>query len=382
MTATSGDRACALVAELQSAGGLPAGCAPAFQAVAREWFIPERMWVQEFDGGPYEPVDRSAEPERWLTNVYSDRVVVTQFDDGATVWPEVGYRPTCSASMPSAVVGMLGVLDVQPGQSVLEIGTGSGYNAALLAEFVGTQGKVITVEIDAELAASARERLNSAGYGHVQTVVGDAATTALAGEFDRVIATAGVRLGQLPYSWVQSTRADGVIVAPMRTDVASGPLVRFMVDQDGAARGHAVPGLRVGFMEIRSHRVASLPLEGLRWDDPTAERSTTQVSPFTVLLSEAPRWAVAVAVPSCRYNLEKKTAERDHGIAWLADPVSGSWASIVPGDGDLYVARQAGPRRLWDETQTAYRWWQMQGEPALEAWEWTITPDRQSVTLP
>lgn len=365
-TSASGDRTSTLAAALHSAGDFPAECMRAFYAVDREWFTPERMWVQEFDGGPYEPVDRSKEPERWLTHVTSNQVIVTQFDDGLTVWPETGYRPTCSMSMPSAVAGMLGALDVQSGQSILEIGTGSGYNAALLAELVGSQGHVTTIEIDTELGASARARIDAAGYDHVTTLTGDAATAAPPGEFDRIIATAGVHLGRLPYSWIQSTRTDGAVLAPIRTDLASGPLVRFTVNEDGTAHGYAVPSLRVGFMEMRSHRVASLPSEGLCWDDPMAERSTTQVSPFTVLLDEAPRWAVAIAVPSCRYSLEKKTPERDHGIAWLTDPVSGSWASIVPGDDGLYLARQSGPRRLWDEAETAYRWWQQHGEPTLE----------------
>jgi predicted methyltransferase len=56
-------------------------------------------------------------------------------------WPQVGDRPICSASMPSVVLGMLDALDVQPGQSVLEIGTGTGFNAVLLAELVGPTGR-------------------------------------------------------------------------------------------------------------------------------------------------------------------------------------------------------------------------------------------------
>lgn len=382
MTTTArDDHPFTLAAELQSAGDMPAGCAPAFQTVAREWFIPDHMWVQEVDGGPYEPLDRTIEPERWLSNVYSNRVIVTQFDDGATLWPEVGRRPTCSASMPSAVAGMIGALDVQPGQSILEIGTGTGYNAALLSELVGSRGNVTTVEIDHAVGKDARQRLDAAGYHHVDARVQDAATTASLGTFHRVIATASVHLGQLPYTWVESTRPGGVILAPMRTDLTSGPLVRFSVSNEGLVHGRAI-SVRVGFMEIRSHRVASLPSDDLRWNDEFAQQSTTDVSPFGVLLYEDPRWAVAVALPSCRYNLEKRTPERDHGVAWLTDPVSGSWASIVPGDDDTYIARQSGPRSLWDEAETAYRWWKRNGEPPIEAWEWTITRDRQSVTLP
>jgi hypothetical protein len=75
----------------------------------------------------------------------------------------------------------------------------------------------------------------------------------------------------------------------------------------------------------------------------------------------------------------ERTEERP-GVAWLCDALSGSWASIVR-DGDRHIVRQSGPRRLWDAAEAAYRWWQSQGEPPLEAWVWTITPNRQSVTL-
>lgn len=96
-------------------------------------------------------LDRISEPARWLSAVYSDRVIVTQFDDGNTAWPEVGYRPTSSCSMPSAVLGMLDALDVCEGMRVLEIGTGTGYNAALLAQRLSDE-HVTTMEVDPVVA--------------------------------------------------------------------------------------------------------------------------------------------------------------------------------------------------------------------------------------
>lgn len=142
--------------------------------------------------------------------------------------------------MPSAVLGMLAELDVRQANSVLEIGTGTGWNAALLATLVGAQGNVDTVEIDTVMAADARKRLDEAGFGNVHTRVADGAADTVSGEFDRVIATAGVHIGQLPYSWVAHTRPGGVILAPMRADLASGPLVRFVVNEDGTATGRTV----------------------------------------------------------------------------------------------------------------------------------------------
>lgn len=117
--------AAALVDELGSAGNLPAGFGPLLQAVARERFISDHIWVDR------EPIDRVSQPDKWLRAVYSNSSLVTQFDDGRTRWPDVGEMPTCSASMPSTVVGMLHELDVRKGHSVLEIGTGTGFGAAL-----------------------------------------------------------------------------------------------------------------------------------------------------------------------------------------------------------------------------------------------------------
>jgi protein-L-isoaspartate O-methyltransferase len=373
--------AAALADDLHSAGNLPAECGSAFRAVRREDYIPDRMWVQEKDDEPYRPVDRAAEPDRWLRNVYSDYVIVTQFDDGHTKWPEVGYRPTCSASMPSAVAGMLAELNAQPGQHVYEIGTGTGFNAALVAHIVGPTGTVTTVEIDRELAETARGNLAAAGVGNVVVECADgSAELLLPKPLHRIIATAGVHMGRLPYWWVRDAEPGAVIVAPMRAELASGPLVRFIVGDDGTATGLATDRLRVGFMELRSQRVVSGAMSGWQWDDPSADVTFTDLAPWRPLLTENPRWAIAVAVPNCRYDVWEKTAER-RGVAWLRDPLSQSWASIAQHDDDVFIVRQHGPRRLWNEVEAAVRWWQGKGEPALEAWIWTITPKRQSVTL-
>ncbi|MCU1682471.1 MAG: pcm2 [Amycolatopsis sp.] len=383
-SSTPGGRVHALIDELDAAGTLPAACRSALEITPRERFIPARMWVQEDDGGPYVALDRVVEADRWMGNVYSDRVIVTQWDDGRTEWPAVGSRPTCSASMPSVVVGMLAELDVQPGQRIREIGTGTGFNAALLAAMVGKEGFVSTIEVDAVLAGLARANLASGdgdGYGNVSVEVGDGATDRPdAGQsWDRVIATAGVHVGRLPYGWVRDTQAGGIVLAPMRADLASGPLVRFVVGDDGTATGHAVT-MRVGFMELRADRVTSSAGMDAAWDDTTADVTGTTLSPWKPLLDLDHCWPLAVALPGCRYDVWEKTPERP-GVAWLRDPLTASWASVAREDA-AYVVRQQGPRRLWNEAETAYRWWQSRGEPPLESWVWTVAPDRQSVTLP
>ncbi|RAQ95905.1 protein-L-isoaspartate O-methyltransferase family protein [Thermogemmatispora tikiterensis] len=99
--------------------------------------------------------------------------------------------PVSSSSAPTA---MARLLEVQPGQRVLEIGTGTGSNAALLAELVGPTGQVWTVEVEEELAEQARTRLQAAGYGARVEVV---ATDGWQGEtpaapYERLLATASV----------------------------------------------------------------------------------------------------------------------------------------------------------------------------------------------
>ena len=171
-------------------------------------------------------MDRATDPERWLSAVRSDRVIVTQFDDGASAWPRIGRRPSSSCSMPSLVAAMLDVLDVQDGCNVLEIGT--GWNAALLARRLD-EDLVTTVEVDPTLAEAARAALGSAGPAP-RMITGDGvAGWAPNAPYDRVIVTAAVKLGRVPYAWVRQARPAAVILAPIKTDLCAGPLVRFTV---------------------------------------------------------------------------------------------------------------------------------------------------------
>ncbi|MGQ0778653.1 MAG: methyltransferase domain-containing protein [Pseudonocardiales bacterium] len=370
-----------LADRLHAKGQLPADWDHAFRSVLRERFIPDRIWVDEHNDGHDVALDRAREPERWRAAVYSDHVIVTQFDDGTTVWPDIGHRPTSSCSMPSAVLGMLDALDVHKGMRVLEIGTGTGYNAALLAAQLGDD-HVTTIEIDPVVAGQASDALAIAGC--TSTVVcGDGAVGRPAGApYDRVIVTAAVKLGRVPYAWVEQTRSGGLILVPLKTDFTAGPLVAFTVDPDGTATGRVVP-MRVAFMELRAQRTPAADWDGLRWDDPDADLTHTDVMPWTTLGNEAPQWAVAVAVPSCRYALWPRTPSRNprHGVAWLGDPLSGSWASVIPSDvKDRFDVRQRGPRRLWDEVENAYRWWVAQGKPSVDQWRFTVSPDRQTAS--
>lgn len=97
----------------------------------------------------------------------------------------------------------------EPGMSVLEIGTDTGWNAALLAHQLGG-ANLTSVEIDPGIAAQARTALADAGYG---AVTGDGTLGHLSrAPYDRVISTACVY--RVPYPWIAQTRPGGLIVTP------------------------------------------------------------------------------------------------------------------------------------------------------------------------
>ena len=123
-------------------------------------------------------------PGSQLAEAYDDRAIVTHLRDGV---------PISSASQPAIVAIMLEQLRAPVGGSVLEIGAGTGYNAALLATLVGPSGRVVTVDIDPEVAVEARAHLSEAGIANATVVCGDGAMGRADGApYDGIIVTAGV----------------------------------------------------------------------------------------------------------------------------------------------------------------------------------------------
>lgn len=104
--------------------------------------------------------------------------------------------------------------ELRPGHRVLEIGSG-GVNAAYIAEIVGPSGRVVTLDIDADVTARADRFLAATGYGHVMVMTGDGAEGAAAyAPFDRIIVT--VETTDIPPAWWDQLAPGGRIVAPLR----------------------------------------------------------------------------------------------------------------------------------------------------------------------
>ncbi|HEX9994702.1 MAG TPA: methyltransferase domain-containing protein, partial [Acidimicrobiales bacterium] len=195
----------------------------AFLAVPREAFVPEAAAA----GG--------------LAAVYEDVPVVTRRDPAGI--------PLSSSSQPAIMAVMLELLGCRPGDRVLEIGAGTGYNAALLAHIVGPGGRVVTVDLDEAVAAEASEHLAAAGAAGVEVVAGDGRAGVAAGApYDRIVATASTPT--VPAAWVDQLAPGGTLVAPVWLDGRADRQVvaAFRRDGPGLRSTAVVPG---GFMVLR-----------------------------------------------------------------------------------------------------------------------------------
>ena len=116
-------------------------------------------------------------------------------------------------SQPTTVILMLDALDLEKDEKVLEIGAGSGYNAALLGE-ICSEGRVISVEYIRELANFAKDNIEKAGYRNVEIVQGDGSGgLPERAPFTRIICTSAIP--EIPEPWVSQLVNDGIIVAPV-----------------------------------------------------------------------------------------------------------------------------------------------------------------------
>ncbi|MBV8541537.1 MAG: methyltransferase domain-containing protein [Pseudonocardiales bacterium] len=376
MTVTVPSSWAELVEDLMAEGVLNEPWRSAFLAVPRELFIPEVIWREDGDG--LVALHRAENPQEWLRQAYGPRYVITQVDDGTPAGPDGrGRVPTSSASRPDIVALMLAAGQVKPGMRVLEIGTGTGYTAALLAHYLGASN-VTTIEIDPELAARARTALSTAGYGEVTVIIGDGACGHPAGApFDRVLST--VAAPRVPYPWVAQTRPGGLVVTPWGSAYKHAGLLSFTVHADGSATGGLV-NTTISFMELRDQRIPWPEITDVVRDTDISELTYTDLHAAEVCNDDAPV-AIALQVPGCHREYVPATDDEGHWCVWFLDAGTRSWARFdyQPG-ARRWPVHQFGPRRLWDEIATAYQHWEHLGRPAATSWRFTITADHQQAS--
>lgn len=358
-----------LASALVDKGALTGDWLAAFDAVPRHLFVPDVIWPGRAGMNRQDDrVIRGEDPDAWWEAVHRDAPITTQWDDGTYTAPGRGRVPSSSNSMPTMVFSILDALNVRAGQRVLEIGTGTGWNAALLSHRLGA-GNVVMVEVDEATAREARTRLKRAGYEPL-TVVGDGAEGhAEAAPYDRVIATASV--GRIPRAWLAQTRPGGLVLAPWGPTYGGEAVVRLTVAENGTATGRFVGSS--AFMRLREQRTrrehVRAYLGGQAWPA-DGHRSITGVSPESVGDWQV-MFAIGVQVPGAFPWAE--TYDDGSYTLWLRDSAVTSWATVdyVPGRAEFEVY-QSGPRGLWDEVVAAYRWWEAQGRPGFDRFGLTV----------
>ncbi len=361
-----------LASALKASGALTSDWLPTFHAVPRELFIPDRIWPGIADGTKQNPlVSRAAEPKAWQQAVYSDVPLTTQWDDGEHHGDGLGTTPSSSNSMPTMVFEMLQDLDVHAGATALEIGTGTGWNAALLTHRLG-DANVTSVEYDPAVAEGAIENLSQAGH-HPTVVVGDGRDGWVAGApYDRVIATCSML--RIPPAWLAQSKPGGIIVAPLGTEYGGEYIVRLVVGEDGSASGRFTRGS--AFMRLRQQRterpLVDAYLHGEPWPADGVKSTTTLAPPDTG--SWLALFAIGMQVPGAFWRAERY--EDGAYTLWLYSRDTKSWATADYEKGRTeYEVVQSGPRRLWDEVATAWQWWADHERPDFSRFGLTVTAD-------
>lgn len=258
----------ALVDELKSMGCIQTPrVEAAFQAVLRHRFIPETP----------------------LEEVYSNRVILTKQDQNGQ-W-------ISSSSQPAIMAIMLEQLDLEPGQKVLEIGAGTGYNAALMAHIVGETGQVVTIDIDDDVVDAAQAHLLSAGFDHVQVICADGGYGYKdVAPFDRIILTVGA--SEIAPAWWEQLKPEGRIVLPLMLKGAMKSVAFVKVSDHFSS----ISVKDCGFMPLRGDFAAMHPNEIQIGPDANLfivsedELLINRDTVYDLLVGESKDWAVDIEV--------------------------------------------------------------------------------------
>lgn len=315
--------------------------AAAFTAVPRHAFAPD------------EPLEKVYDANRAL--------VIKRGQDGTAL-------SSLSAAHIQAV--MLEQAAIEPGMRVLEVGSG-GFNAALLAELVGKDGTVVSVDIDAEIVERARVCLVAAGYGQVEVVLGDAEGGVVThAPYDRIVVTAGA--WDIPSAWREQLSERGRIVVPLRM---RGLTRSIAFDRDG--EGLVSDSYRLcGFVPMQGAGSYSERL--VRVDDGIALRVDDQQQDFDIK-------ALAAAVRTPRLELWSGAAfdlpdELELFLAGSSpEMVMLHGSKDVVDQGFLALSVTRGVPALVDGGSIAYRTKRQNATGGFESGVFAHGPDAQAV---
>ena len=309
----------------------------AFRAVPRMALL-EKVWSGEL--GNWTEAELTAEL------AYAEKALITRLGPHGL--------PTSSSSQPALVAFMLEQLQLRPGMRVLEIGAGTGYNAALISEIVGDQGLVTSIDYQPDVVEQTRRLLAAAGYGGLDIRAGDGYEGAVdRAPFDRIVATVGVT--DVAPAWLAQLEPDGHLLLPLRHDGAN-PLIDFVRDGPGARGRYA------GFSGF-------MPIQGVLHDPTYATPEWTdherrELPPLPGLDDPDDRlgfwFHLGIRDPRTAYFDWTPTATHPFGLA------AGEAGRVLVGPGSLILA---GEEALLADVQRHHAEWEASGRPRIADYE-------------
>lgn len=307
--------------------------------------------------------------------VYSNTALVTKLADTPDGLPDF----LSSSSMPGLMTRMLEALDVRDGHRVLEIGTGTGYNATLLSHRLGRN--VFSIDIEADLVDLARARLAALGY-YPTLVSGDgAAGIADHAPYDRVIVTCSVPF--IPWPWIEQTRIGGVVLADLRVALNAGNLVRLTRTEPGRAEGRFDAG-QASFMPLRRCAGSSTRIPyARRNEDAPAAVSSTGLDPRTPWTNRVVWFLAALRLgQKCRMGYIGDDPQHNPEAVSLSTPDGSHCEITVASDSDgRHTVRETGPVRIWAQLEHAHQTWETAGKPEWPQLGLVVTDQAQTIFI-
>ena len=192
--------------EAQNGNSISVAIKAAFLAMPRHWFI-DNFFDHNEQEEIVERIITETNLSKYLPLLYGNHPLGLALN-------EEGYAIS-TISQPSAVLMMLKKLDIRDGHKVLEIGTASGWNAAMLSKLVGENGAVHSIEIISDLAKRAKEKMAKYRIPNVHLYDGDGAVQTYGQTFDRIIFTVGAY--DVPKIMFQQLKSDGLLLMVLKT---------------------------------------------------------------------------------------------------------------------------------------------------------------------
>lgn len=316
-------------------------------------------------GGP--PIQHDPEHPllEHLELIYSDTALGTRFVDG---------MPASSTSQPSLVAGMLELLELALGARVLEIGAGTGYNAALMAEIVGDQRLVVTVDVLDDVVEQTRRLLAWAGYGGIAVLLRDGLEgVPERAPFDRMMATVGC--SDLSPAWAGQLAEGGRMLVPL--EHAGGHPLYLVHNEHGWLQGRVASWS--AFMPVRG----PLHVDGL-WPigvlQPDSGEVVHQRDPWPGFGAAGPLPSLDCSADEIDFRFYLSLVDRracwGPGGVGLSDDLNG-WAVAGPD-----AIRWWKDASLVERLDHLHSEWLSRGRPTLGDYQVAFVPIEEDASVP